>query len=365
MIDTKIIKQNIFSSIESKPMLEDLDNWNKCLNLIEREVYVPLQFKPGFIDYQKKYFEDVYDTYEDISMVLYRGGKPVGIWPLCVFIKDERIVFGTAGGALMGPILVYLPKAEAQRKVIENILLVIVNILKENGGGNITCCETIIDNGASQWTKKLMEHGAKVLETRWQAFVDLSLTTEEIQSRIRRTNKYSIQKGEDTYDVEVFDESCNELEEVFEEFHTMHRKVSGRETRSKKTWDAQLENVKNGNAYIGKSFVIFIRDKKTKELAGTALFDCTPQSAYYCVAAYDRTRFSKPVGHIVQAVAIEKMKQIGIRWYELGERPYPGNNGADEKTVAIGHYKEGFATHLFPRVFVNLNSEEFFENILK
>ena len=352
--DIEVIKQDFLRNIEQKQLRDDLKIWNMCLGLIENDQYVPLQYKPGHIRYQTEYFKDVYDLYEDISMVLYRGGKPVGIWPMCIWFKEEKIVFGTAGGALVGPIFFDLSKAEAQRKVIDSVLTSLEKIMKKWGGGEIICCETIINSGASQWVKKLMEFGAKDVEVKWQAFVDLSLSSEEIQARIRRTKKNSISKGEDTYDVEIYDENCDNLYDIFEEFHSLHKMIAGRETRSQKTWDIQCDIVREGNKEIGRSFLIFIRDKVTKELAGAALFDCTPQSSYYCVAAYDRSRFAKPVGHIVQAVAIDKMKAMGIRWYELGERSYPGNKDVNDKLVSIGHYKEGFATHLFPRVYMSL-----------
>ena len=120
------------------------------------------------------------------------------------------------------------------------------------------CSETILDDGGSQWIRKLMEHGASVSSVKWQAFVDLFLTQDEIQSRIRRTNKYSIAKGQDTYDIEIFDENCSNLNEVFDEFHKMHREISGRETRSQLTWDIQKRIVSEGSEYSGKSFLIFI-----------------------------------------------------------------------------------------------------------
>ena len=179
------------------------------------------------------------------------------------------------------------------------------------------------------------------------------------QNRIRRTNKYSIAKGQEEYDIELYDEKSPDLDEAFEEFHKMHSEVAGRETRSQATWDAQLDIIRESSAEKGRSFLVFIRDKATRQLAGSALFDTTPQTATYCVAAYDRTRFSKPVGHIVQAVAMEHMREKGIRWYEIGERNYPTDPGAYEKLVDIGHYKEGFATHFWPKVFVRLDRESF------
>lgn len=359
------IEKEIISHLEAKTMTEDIENWYNCLDLIDRSMYVPLQYKPDFLRYQEEYFKGVYSDYQDISMVLYRGGRPAGIWPICVYTKEDQLHFGTAGTALMRPLFPILPKAEAQRALIEKCLKMLFLILDENGGGNLYCKETILDQGGSQWIRKLMEHGAKEQDSKWQAFVDLNLSHEEIQSKIRRTNKYSIAKGQDIYDIEIYDETSDNLDEIFNEFHSMHRDVAGRETRTQSTWDVQKMSVHNGSDKTGRSFLIFIRDKKTKALAGAALFDSTPQTGLYCVAAYDRSRFTKPVGHIVQAVAMEKMRSMGIRWYEVGERAYPGNIGVDEKMVDIGHYKEGFATHFFPCVFVSLNSKAFNENILK
>lgn len=363
VIDDVVSK--LYEKIEAKPLAEDISNWYLCLNTINKSMYVPLQLKPGFISYQEAYFKNVYTDYRDTSMVLYRGGRPVGIWSICIYTNNEKIHFGTAGTSLMGPALPVLSKAEAQRAVIEKCLKALFDILEDHGGGNLVCNETVLDRGASQWMRKLMEHGAKVIDTKWQAFVDLTLSYEEIQSRIRRTNKYSVAKEQDVFDLEIYDESSENIYNAFKEFHSMHRKVAGRETRSELTWNIQEKIIREGSDKTGRSFLVFIRDKKTKELAGSALFDSTPQTGLYCVAAYDRSRFSKPVGHIIQAFAIERMKSYGLHWYEIGERAYPGDNEVNEKLIDIGHYKEGFATHLFPRVFVSLDSQTFSENILK
>ena len=348
--------------IECKPLSDDPENWDRCLAAMGRNEYVPLQYKPGFLKYQETYFKDVYNGFRDISMVLYRGGNPVGIWPVCIYEKDGKVQFCTAESALLGPLLPFLPKAEGQRSVIENCLKALLEIPET---GELLCAETVVQNGGSQWIRKLMEHGGKAQGPKWEVFTDLGLSREEIQSRIRRTNKYSIAKGQDEYDIELYDEKSPELDDAFEEFHRMHSEVAGRETRNQATWDAQLEIIRESSAVKGWSFLVFIRDKATRQLAGSALFDSTPQTSTYCVAAYDRSRFSKPVGHIVQAVAMEHMRELGIRWYEIGERNYPADPGAYDKLVDIGHYKEGFATHFYPKVFVRIDRESFIDHVLK
>ena len=83
--------EEIRRKIECKPLSEDAENWYKCLAAMDRNTYVPLQYKPGFLKYQEAYFKDVYEGFEDISMVLYRGGRPVGIWPVSIYLKDGKV----------------------------------------------------------------------------------------------------------------------------------------------------------------------------------------------------------------------------------------------------------------------------------
>ena len=170
-------------------------------------------------------------------MVLYRGGKPIGIWPVCIYLKDGKIQFCSAKSALSGPLFAFLPKAEGQRSVIENCLEA---LLETPDADALLCSETVLDQGGSQWIRKVMEHGGKALPPRWGVFADLNLTQEEIQNRIRRTNKYSIAKGQNDYDIELWDERSPGLDAAFEEFHKMHCEVAGRETRSQATWDEEL-----------------------------------------------------------------------------------------------------------------------------
>ena len=189
--------EEIRRKIECKPLSEDPENWYKCLAAMDRNTYVPLQYKPGFLKYQEAYFKDVYEGFEDISMVLYRGGRPVGIWPVSIYLKDGKIRFCTAESALLGPLFPFLPKAEGQRSVIGNCLGALLGIPETD---ELLCAETVTEQGGSQWIRVLMEYGGKAQPPKWEVFTDLNLTREEIQARIRRTNKYSIAKGQEEYE---------------------------------------------------------------------------------------------------------------------------------------------------------------------
>lgn len=348
------------SEMDVKPLWADMENWSRCLGSIPHRQFVPLSYKPSFIAYQKAYFSDVYEEYEDLSVVLYRGGLPVGIWPLCFFKTDGRYRFGSLGGFIAEPLFTGLPKAEAQRSMIQKIFRFFVKVgeAEDVFDRRLDSQITVMEDGSGQWQRKWMEAGARCVRTSWWAYADLDLSWEEIQSRIRRTNKYSVAKGGEEYIVQIYDSDDGSLSDVFAEFHNMHREISQRETRSQSTWDLQEKSVRENSEKTGYDFVVFIRDRETFALAGSALFAATPQSGLYCVAAYDRKRFAKPVGHIVQAAAMEYMKKKGVRWYEIGERTYPNDEGSNEKLVNIGRYKEGFATHIFPKIVMEMDMDE-------
>ncbi len=359
-MDIKDIGVSLAMRVEAKLLTSDRESWLKCLKSIPYNKYVPLQYKPSFIEYQTEYFSDVYDRYADISMVLYRGGKPVGIWPLCIYQKGEECFLGSLGGDIVEPYFTNLPKAKAQRAVIQKILDTLCDICGESEiriNSMIKTQITVIE-GASQWQRKWMELGGRCIKTSWWAYADLTLSREELQSCTRRTNEYSIAKGESDYDIEIYDSDKGNLDAVFEKFHAMHRDISGRETRSQSTWDKQKESIKDNSDGTGWDFIVSIRDKGTRENAGFALFSATPQTGLYSVAVYDRERFSRPVGHIVQAAAMDYMRSKGIRWYEIGERTYPNDEGSNQKLINIGKYKEGFATHIFPKIVIELNLNE-------
>lgn len=351
------IGKTIADRLDASLLREDEDSWNSCLSAFPHDKYVSVQYKPSFIRYQEEYFTHVYEEYTDCSLILKRGGIVVGIWPLCLYYSNNEILLGSNGSDIVEPLFSNLPKAEAQRDVIQQIIDAFVFLHSDPSIPLSNCClsaVTTMDEGMSQWQRKWMEAGAICSRVSWWAYADLSLPTEEIQRRIRRTNRYSIEKARQEYDVAIYD-SEYEINEVFDRFREFHCEVSGRMTRSQSTWDLQRDSILSNSDITGWDFVISLRDKVSTKLVGMALYTATPQTGYYAVAAYDRKRFDRPVGHVAQAVAMEYMKSKGVRWYEIGERSYPGDLGVNDKLINIGKYKEGFATHIFPRIHMILD----------
>ena len=128
--------------------------------------------------------------------------------------------------------------------------------------------------------------------------------------------------------------------------------VSGRITRNNLTWDKQYQMIK-----LGQAFLITLHGTKDGKLVGCGFFQHTKDEGMYAVAAYDRTLFNKPLGHVVQQAAIEHMKTLGLKWYKLGDRLYANNSiSASKKEIDISIFKEGFSTNMMPRFELKLST---------
>ncbi len=241
-----------------------------------------------------------------------------------------------------------------KRKLLRKCIHALEELCKEVGISKYQLKDMIFGQGLSIWAQMYLEMGAYCCGINSECYIDLSLKEKDILERIRRTNKYSIQKADKLWKSEIItkENGRDRVEKCFERFRELHFEVSGRTTRSKKTWEIQCESVLNKN-----NFVILLYDIEDN-LIGASLFRVSGSVGLYSVAAYKRELFKKPVGHISQWIAIKHMKELGLKWYYIGRRSYLGDwDHPSEKEISIGHFKEGFATNIYPRVFLEYNMD--------
>ena len=348
--EKKRIQEVLSKYLQFKYMEEDAGNWIKIEN--SATMYVPVNYAYYFVQYQNLYFSDVYDGFIDISIVIYNGGIPAGIWPLSLHSKGGRHYLGSWGGELLPPLLLEKNyNTEAIRKMLGKCGHAAKELCFLYGISKYTFRETALEEGNSKWFQKMMEEGASCEKGNSECFVNLRLTEDEILSRIRRTNKYSILKGLDYWKTKLISHANPgaEIAGCFDCFRKLHIQVAGRETRSKNTWKLQEEAVKNTN-----DFVVMLYDREDR-FVGASLYSTTASACTYSVAAYRRELFDKPLGHVSQWVAIKHMRELGIRWYYLGVRSYKKDwNHPTEKEISISHFKEGFATNLYHTLHIDV-----------
>ncbi|SVE16488.1 uncharacterized protein METZ01_LOCUS469342, partial [marine metagenome] len=136
--------------------------------------------------------------------------------------------------------------------------------------------------------------------------------------------------------------------EYMQEFHSLHIREAGRETRSEESWKRQYEMVKADEA-----FVIF--GTFENQLVSAGFFSYNKTNCYYQVSASRRDLFDKPLFHAIMWTAILYAKNLGCRWFEVGEKYFP-NHPADKisttKELGISNFKSGFGGET--RMFLDL-----------
>jgi FemAB family protein len=186
----------------------------------------------------------------------------------------------------------------------------------------------------------VMQQGG-IAKLQHELFVSLNLDINDIKSRFRQSYKSLISSGERLWQVGLMQDYD---EPVWGEFRELHFSAAGKSTRSALSWELQHKAIRDGDA-----FLVHLRDQENR-MVGGGFFHVTRDEGLYAVGAYDRSLFSRPLGHVVQFYAIREMQRRGLKWYKIGYRPYPGDvPEPSPKEIAIGEFKDGFASHTFPR----------------
>ncbi|PAR19737.1 hypothetical protein [Vibrio metoecus] len=286
------------------------------------------------IVYQNAYFTAELE-YKNLPIIFHTRGKPIAVFPIAVLTHDGVSKIVSNGGPIYPPVILEQVFDREEKTVIE-ICEKILGDLSANL--NVTRNEYQVktsSNGLSTWCAGLVET-ARVIRVGQLLDVDLGMSLEQIKSTFRKSYKPLINKGLKKWEVDVI-EGGNPA--PFWEYKNLHVAVAGRETRCLASWDAQLDMLNRGDA-----FLVTLRDE-TNELVGAGLFVYNSQCGLYGSAAYRRDLFAEPLGHVVQYKALEVMLSKGLKRYEIGYG-FSELYGATTKEVSITKFKSGFCNEV-------------------
>lgn len=330
----------------------NLEIWN---SILEKSNYLPFLYTNASICYQELYRNSLSCDYIDLSSIINFKGEYVGLLNLGVCkIDGKYFIFSQSFNGLYEPPPIDKPifiniSERLEKKLSLQILEIIKILSKVLGVKEWKTADNFDGNkNLSTWHLASMQFGSKS-DIFYELFVDLRQNINTIKSQFRKSYKSLIY--EEKYNLKTSVMKKNE-EVVWNEFKNMHFISAGRITRSDKSWRAHYEDIINNCGIL-----IYVRDSKGYFLGG-GFFNYTRDEATYAVAAYDRSRFELPIGHIVQYKAIKEFKKKGIKWYKIGHLPFEGDEFTpSKKYLNIGNFKKGFATNIFPKyVFKNINN---------
>lgn len=320
----------------------ELNAWTDTLACCH---YVPVIYTNSSIEFQWAYQRGHGGEWEDLSLLIYWDNKPTAVWPLSLANKDGKATLNSHGLAMLPPIFSADCPASSRKRITKNCLDLANAIAASVGVDSWESAESFNDtNGLSDWHSESMVRGA-TCNIFHELFLDLRPDMAEIKRNFRKSYKPLITSGMRLWSVDVLN-TINES--IWNEFRQLHLNVSGRKTRSDETWALHLQDIGAQQA-----FLVYLRDS-AGTMVGAGFFNYTRDEGLYAVAAYDRALFDKPLGHVVQFRAIEELKKKGVRWYKIGVRPYISETPTPtDKEISIGEFKQGFTSHLFPRLVLS------------
>lgn len=312
--------------------------WEKTLSLCS---YIPFSYTNTRLDYQWICQSGHGGEWQDISLIIFWDNKPAALWPLSFSIRDGRHTLSSYESPVLPPLFRADCPLSSRKRIVKSCLDLADSIAKIVGLDSWESEEIFYDSlGLSAWYAEAMVRGSAA-SIYHELFLDLQLDMPAIKRNFRKSYKSLISSGMRIWTLGLLDFADDT---VWAEYRDLHYKAAGRRTRSDNTWELQLKDIADKNA-----FLVYLRNE-VGQMVGGGLFHITRDEGCYSVGAYDRALFDKPLGHVVQYRAIEELKSRGIRWYNIGSRPYPSDCPAPtDKEIRIGEFKQGFASHLLPK----------------
>ena len=323
--------------------LRTSDALNELATISQKVPFAFQQMSPDWVRYDEEYAA-LHAEHQARYMILFETNDELdAIWILTLAKFSDGIQLGTRSLPIQPPMIAASTSNKRSKRIIKSCIELGCYVATYHGLQFWDSSEYgPTQTGLSNWYSISRQHGATChLEN--HLFVDLSLTDAEYRAKIRSSNKSTLSAGFKRWKPEIY---TGEDQSEWEDFRELHRIVSGRVTRSKATWDIQFQMIKSGSG-----FAVFTRDANGLLIGGIFIAH-TRDEGIYVTGVFDRVLNDPSLGHISQSCGIQELKRRGVRWYKLGDRPFPSmESSIDEKELAIAHFKDGFATHSFPHLY--------------
>jgi len=319
--------KNIIIKKLGKDVLLDCSDWDSVLNKASNVLVFYLK---SSVTYYVEYFGG-----KNLSFILYENNQAVGIFPLFIYKNQMDWTISGDGVNLIKPLFIDSISKKTKKRLEKTIIEIIEEIANNLEIKKIQLFDDGI--GLSSWYLLWLERANKNFLTH-QLAINLQRSIEEIKLDFRKSYKPLVNKALKEWDIFICKDNLNEN---FEAFRLLHLGVAGRETRSRKSWQIQQQQIENNEAFL-------VMVKNNNALVGAGFFTYTKDIGSYSVGAYKRELFDKPIGHGVQMKAIEMLKEKGCKKYLIGQKMISlDKNKPTDKELSISHFKEGFAEYVY------------------
>ncbi len=341
------------SKFEIQLKKDDIESWNEFEKKVD---YLPICYSTSYADFNLAIQQYHGGDWFDYSIIFKTQNKLIAIWPFSISFKDNQYNLNSFGVPLLPPIFSNYASKKIRKKVIydfNKILKFIYDKLKINKKILNSYIPFLNSPGLPLWFAMHTSQLQK-LRVEYDLFLELNTSLDEIRKNFRKSYKPLISSAMNTwksFKLTEYDKN------IWSEFKELHLEAAGRVTRSEETWDIHHELIRQKRAFLA-----FLRDEENKMIA-CGFYWHTKSECEYGVGAYDRSLFDRPLGHLVQFIAIEEMINRQIKWYRIGRKANKNNEPPpDKKEEDISLFKQGFSSHTMPVYFLTKKIDDLQSN---
>ena len=317
--------------------------WNNLYN--ETCLISPFYSKKSLKYYSQRPL-DQKKIIEDLSFVYIKDNKPCVAFIIAKVQGNDRVDLM----AYEAPATSLIKSESLSRKDIITINNR-VDYTFEVLNGTFFYRDYLIDGNINQITRRLLTLGC-IPYPFFSSIIDLSYPIDCLHQNIRKSYKSLLNWGERELTLEIYDYKNADIKSI-ESLKNLHIKVSGRKTRSDDSWYRQYELIKEGEAFL-------ILGRLENELVTGSFYMLSRNVCYYGVSVSIREMFDKPLSHYLVWKAIKYAKDVGCKYFEMGEQSYPGafyHKDHDQKLIAISDFKAGFGGNI--KTYIDLHLDKY------
>ena len=301
-------------------------DFNKFYSKFEKEDYFP----PFYTDESLKYYLDKEiennKTVKDKSFIILENNIPICIF-IGFLIKSASNTMLSVGEA---PSTLYMPKInyskKIKKKIIEEFTYFYSNKFKINFQDHLYNNNL---NPISEYLIKEIQYQINLNQ-----IIHLDQNTDKIKLNIRKSYKSLINISKKNLSIKIYDYKNTNIN-ILNSFRNLHTEQAGRQTRSEQSWKNHLNAI-----FQKKGFLIYGFIKS--ELVTAALFLNNDNTVYYGVSASKRSMFKNPLSHSIIWTAINYSKELGFKYFDLGNIYENIEKKIDSKINNINKFKTGF-----------------------
>ena len=183
-----------------------------------------------------------------------------------------------------------------------------------------------------------------------EIFIDLQDTNKKIYENFQSNLKGLLKKEYSEIYTEIIDKDNHTKQDMIE-FRNLHFKVSGRQTRSIKTWEIQEKKIINNEAFI-------VKIRKDKQTISFSYFTVANKNVYYDISVGLREFYKqyKNIHHKSLLIAIQYAKSKKCKTFFVGTYLEESKTEIDTKEKNIQMFKKRFVKPNFYHTLVGINN---------